>query len=245
MKEIQLKPWYVADVSGGKDSLFMLYKIMENPSMFPLDAIIHYKLEIDWEFTNNVCDKYKKLSKKLNIPYIEITPTRSFKELYEKYGMPTRRARWCNNIYKLDCKKQYEKYQKEHGYKVIHYIGFCADEVKRFKDNDDIYPLVQLGIEEKTILNWARNIPLFDNWYKVNDRQGCMFCPCLTRREQAYMLLHYPDKFNEYIIMIKEYEKKFGSNYFGKQTLESVLDKIYNKWLPIVKELEKNNSKTS
>lgn len=241
MKELQLKSYHVADASGGKDSLYMLYKILDNPTMFPLDAIVHYKLEIDWPFTNNVCAKYKELSKKLSIPYYEITPTKSFQELYEKYDMPTRRARWCNSSYKLDCKKQFEKFQKEHGYKVIHYIGFCADEVKRFKDNDDIYPLVELGIEEPTILKWARNIPLFDNWYKVNDRQGCMFCPCLTRKEQAYLLLHYPDKFEKYINMIKGYEKKFGSNYFGNQSLESVLDKIYNKWLPIVKDLEKNS----
>lgn len=54
--EIALRPAYWASVSGGKDSLYMLNYIMQNLDRYPLDGVVHFELEIDYPFINNVVD---------------------------------------------------------------------------------------------------------------------------------------------------------------------------------------------
>ena len=48
--EIALRPSYWASVSGGKDSLYMLNYILNNLDRYPLDGVVHFELEIDWEW---------------------------------------------------------------------------------------------------------------------------------------------------------------------------------------------------
>ena len=51
MKEndIALRPIHYASVSGGKDSLYMLFIILKNPEKYPLDMVIHFELETEKE----------------------------------------------------------------------------------------------------------------------------------------------------------------------------------------------------
>ena len=51
MKEnsIILRPIHYASVSGGKDSLYMLLIILKNPQKYPLDLVVHFELETNWE----------------------------------------------------------------------------------------------------------------------------------------------------------------------------------------------------
>lgn len=220
MNEVQLTPYYVGE-------------IIKHPELFKLDALVHYDLGIDYPFVEKVCNEYKRVAEKLNIPFYIIKPTTTWEEMYGKYNFPTRRVRWCNKL-KMDCAKQLEKWQAGLGRKVIHYIGFCADETKRFKDNDDIYPLVILGINENEILEEAKKIKLFDDYYKVCNRQGCMFCPMLSRRELAYIYLKYPDKYLQFLRFVKNYEDTFNTQFYGKQTLESVHAHVRDKWVPLL-----------
>ena len=209
--EIVLKPSYWASVSGGKDSLYMLNLILHNLDKYPLDGVVHFELEIDYPFIKNVIDYMEKECKKHGIKFVRIKPRITWKELYKKYGFPTRKARWCNNKYKLDAKRQTKEYLKEQGMYLVSYIGYCADEIKRYenrKNKNEIYPLVDFGIEEKTILEWARNIPIFNDYYKYNKRCGCMFCPMASMKETAYLLKYYPDKYNELMMLVKETECK-------------------------------------
>lgn len=104
--ELILRPSYWASVSGGKDSLYMLKLILENPDLYQLDGVIHFELEIDFPFVKNVIDYMETECKKRNIKFVRIKPRKSFYELYEKYGFPNRIKRWCNSEYKLDAKKQ-------------------------------------------------------------------------------------------------------------------------------------------
>ena len=232
MNEIQLTPYYVASVSGGKDSLRMLGEIIKRPEMFPLNAIVHFELEIDYPFVKKVCNEYQKIADKLGIPFYRIKPNHTWVELYLKYDMPTRWARWCNSKYKLDCARQLERWQKSLGNKVIYYIGFCADEAKRFKDDENIYPLAILNISEPEILEEAKKIDLFDGYYKHFTRQGCMFCPMISRKELAYIKIYYPNVFERYFECVRAWERKYNSSYYGKQTTDSVLRLIDTKWIP-------------
>lgn len=214
---LKLIPSYWANVSGGKDSLFMLYLILRNPDKYPIDGVVHFELEIDYPFIKNVIDKMENECKKYNIPFVRIKPRHSWEEIFNKvskngkqYGFPTRQARWCNSIYKLDAKKQLTEWMKSLGKDVYSYIGYCADEFSRFEkraQSREIYPLAENGIEENIILNWAKTEPIFNGYYLTNDRCGCMYCPLASKMEIAYLYKHYPENYYYMLDKMRETEK--------------------------------------
>lgn len=245
MANLKLRPIHYACVSGGKDSLYMLKLIMDNPDKYPLDMVVHYELEIDHDFVKNVVNDMEKMCKTLNIPFVRIKPRKSWCELYKKYNMPARVVRWCNSKYKMDCDSQLREWIKKQNCRPVAYIGFCADEEKRFKyeigqwENQDVcYPLAEEGLREREILEWARNVPQFNGWYKIFDRQGCWLCPNASRLELAYLLKHYPLKYKFFMDAARLYENDFGRPYWGDYSSDKMDDIIRKKWLPILEEKE-------
>lgn len=198
--EIELAPSYWASVSGGKDSLFMLHLILNNLDKYKLDGVIHAELEIDFPFIKDVIDEMERRCNIYNIPFLRIKPRQSWKDLYNMYGFPTRKARWCNSKYKLDAFKQLEEYMKSKGIFVVHYIGYCVDEYSRYekrKKPNEIYPLVDFNIKEETILEWAKDQPIFNDYYKYNKRCGCMKCPLQSMNITGYIKKYYPKAYYE------------------------------------------------
>lgn len=57
---IQKRKVYVANVSGGKDSLYMLKIILENPNLYPLHYVVHYDIGINNPIENKVFEYMKK-----------------------------------------------------------------------------------------------------------------------------------------------------------------------------------------
>lgn len=209
--EIALKPTYWASVSGGKDSLYMLNLILHNLDKYQLNGVVHFELEIDFPFIKNVIDYMQVECEKHGIPFIRIKPRNTWKELYDKWGFPTRTTRWCNSKYKLDAYKQLVEFMKKQGYAVYSYIGYCADEKPRFEKRNVLferYPLVEEGIEEETILKWAQNVDLFNDYYKYNKRCGCMYCPLMSYENMAYLYVYYNDKYKFMLEKMKETEAK-------------------------------------
>lgn len=150
-KAIALRPSYWASVSGGKDSLYMLNYILHNLDRYPLDGVVHFELEIDYPFIHNVIDYMETECKRAGIQFVRIKPRKTWEELYDKCGFPTRKVRWCNGHYKLDAKRQLSEWLNEVGFYVVHYIGYCADEERRFNKRLsakklEIYPLVENGL---------------------------------------------------------------------------------------------------
>ena len=253
MNELALKPTYWASVSGGKDSLYMLRLILANLDKYPLDGVMHFELEIDYPFIKNVVDAMEYACKERGIMFRRIKPRDSWYDLYKKYGFPTCRARWCNSKYKLDALTQLNEEMKKSGRYVVSYIGYCADERNRFEKRKsdtitEVYPLADFNIEEKTILQWAKTEPLFNDYYKYNDRCGCMFCPMSSRKNYAYLAKYYPDKFNEMIMLMRKSEIKVSEKLGRPFSVISSNPKydsyyLYNnilfKWLP---KMERNDN---
>lgn len=238
--DVNLRPIHYASVSGGKDSFYMLNLILQNPEKYPLDMVVHFELEIDWIWAKEVIDFMEQRCVAVGIKFVRIKPRKTFQELYEKYDIPTRNARWCNSDYKLDCKKQLNEWILQQNCRPLAYIGFCADETKRFKyelgeweNQECCYPLAEEGITEDVILEWAKTQPIFKGWYKHFKRQGCMICPQLSRKEMAYLSLHYPDVWNKWIEMIRKYEERFNTNLFG-EPIDRLDRRIEEKWIPIL-----------
>ena len=104
--DVSMRPIYYASVSGGKDSLYMLKLIFSMPEKYPLDMVVHYELEIDWDWVKRVVDYMESECIKRGIKFVRIRPRQTWSELYQKYDLPSRRARWCNGRYKMDCDVQ-------------------------------------------------------------------------------------------------------------------------------------------
>ena len=113
---VALIPSYWASVSGGKDSLYMLYLILNNLDKYKLDGVIHFELEIDYPFIKNVIDYMQSECEKHGIKFVRIKPRNTWEDLYKKYNFPTRISRWCNSKYKLDAKRQLVEYMKSLGF---------------------------------------------------------------------------------------------------------------------------------
>lgn len=261
--KIALRPSYWASVSGGKDSLYMLNLILHNLDKYPLTGVVHYELEIDYPFIHDVVDYMEQECTKHSIRFVRIKPRKTWEELYNRvsqksgriYGFPTRVARWCNNKYKLDAKQQLDKWMKSIGYYVVSYIGYCADEDKRFDkrlsaQKIERYPLAENGIVENTILQWAKIQPIFNHYYETQKRCGCMYCPMASYISYAYLYKYYPENFSYMIEKMRETERireqelgrpfsvtssnpKYNANY-----LEKI---IKTKWLGRLNKLEEDN----
>ena len=251
--EIALRPSYWASVSGGKDSLYMLNYILHNLDRYPLDGVVHFELEIDFPFIHDVIDYMESECKRFGIRFVRIKPRKTWEELYKKYGFPTRKGRWCNSAYKLDAKRQLSEWMNSLGYYVVNYIGYCADEERRFNkrlnaQKVERYPLVENGIIEDVIWEWAKTQPIFNHFYETNKRCGCMYCPMSSYLNFAYLYKYYPDNFYYMINKMKETEKmreeELGRPFsvissnpkYNAYYLENI---IKTKWLKILNEKEK------
>lgn len=253
--DIKLRPIHYASVSGGKDSLYMLLTILKNPQKYPLDMVVHFELDNDWASAKKVIEEMERMCKKINIKFVRIRPRKTWEELCNRYGFPNARARWCNNVYKLDCKKQLNEWIKSQNCKPVAYIGFCADENKRFKytigeweKEECCYPLAEEGINESEILEWAKEHELLKGYYSLFKRQGCMACPMATMKEWAYLLYTDPEKYEYYLEKIRETEKMVKEKgrkwIFLKMGADEFDRRIKGKWLTKLKnEIERSETK--
>ena len=176
-----------------------------------LDGVVHFELEIDFPFIHDVIDYMESECKRFGIPFYRIKPRTEWNAFYAKYGFPTRRARWCNDKYKLDSLMQLKEFLLSKGCYVVNYIGYCADEMSRVQTEiqqkqKNIYPLVENGIVENTILEWAKTQPIYNDYYKYNKRCGCMWCPMASMATHAYLLLYYPNEYERMIELAKNTE---------------------------------------
>lgn len=206
---LALRPSYWASVSGGKDSLYMLNLILHNLDRYPLDGVVHFELEIDFPFIHDVIDYMESECKRFGIPFYRIKPRKTWQELYDKHGFPTRKARWCNDKYKLDSLKQLKEFLLSKGCYIVNYIGYCADEMDRVNTErnskqKNIYPLVENGIFEDTIWAWAKEQPIYNDYYKYNRRCGCMYCPMASMQNHAYLAKYYPEQYQQMIDLAKK-----------------------------------------
>lgn len=256
--QLALRPSYWASVSGGKDSLYMLNLILHNLDRYPLDGVVHYELEIDYPFIKDVIDYMESECKRFGVRFVRIKPRKTWDELYHHqqkngyiYGFPTYRTRWCNSQYKLDAARQLEEFLRSEGYYSVHYIGYCADEEKRYQKRGEkykeVYPLVEFGIHESEILSWARTQPLYNNYYKTNTRCGCMYCPMSSYINYAYLLKYYPQNYEFMIERMRETEqireselgRPFsvisGNPRYNADYLDNI---VRTKWLPILETRE-------
>lgn len=252
---VALRPIHYASVSGGKDSIYMLKVILANPQKYPLDMVVNFDLEIEHPVAHRVVDRIEEMCKRMGIVFWRIKPTRTWEEVFAKYGLPSRMVRWCNKEYKMTCDRQLRKWIKEQHCRPVAYIGLCSDEKKRHRydigswdaenaDCDLCYPLAEEGIEEWTVLSWAREQEMFEGFYRVQTRMGCRFCPCSNYLSFAYDMVHYPEEYKKFRERIIEREEKRGEPWLRLNGgfWPEVEKNIVEKYVPMVYRREKGSA---
>lgn len=133
---------YIASFSGGKDSIAMVLRLIEENK--PLDRVAFIDTELEFGEQNNIikiCERrFKELKPGLEFDYIR--PAKTFEEYFytvkkkgkfkgQIYGWPFTAGfnSWCNDRLK---QRPFRKYQKQFD-DVIIYLGIAADEPKRLK----------------------------------------------------------------------------------------------------------------
>lgn len=239
----------------------MLNLILHNLDRYPLDGVVHFELEIDYPFIHDVIDYMEEECKRFGVRFVRIRPRNTWESIYYKkgksgrfYGFPTGQARWCNSYYKLDAKRQLIEWMNSLGFYVVHYIGYCADESKRFNkrlssEKVEVYPLAENGITEDIIWAWAKQQSIFNNFYKTNKRCGCMYCPISSRMNYAYLYKYYPEHFSYMIDKMRETEswreKELGRAFsvissdpkYNADYLDNI---VKTKWIKILEEKEQS-----
>lgn len=137
-----LKEYYIASVSWGKDSLYMLLRLLEEGA--PLNEVAFYDTGMEFQAIYNTRDAILPLLKEHGVKYTEFKPKRPFEyDMLEKpvkskngdhlgYSWCGGSARWGTAGKQKTLDAHAKKYSDQ-GYIVFQYVGIAADEPKRIK----------------------------------------------------------------------------------------------------------------
>lgn len=208
------KMWYIASVSGGKDSVAMLLYLIKTGK--PLDEVVFYDTGMEFKATYRMISKMRLLLSENNILFTELHPALNFEyKMFEKpvkergggvhygYSWCGGRRRWGTGD-KLKYLDQYAKNKQAHVY-----VGIAADETKRLEKERPSYksfPLAEWGLTERECLeicyqhgfDWLENgIRLYD----ILDRVSCWCCANKNLKELENIYRYLPDYWEQLKIL--------------------------------------------
>lgn len=211
---------YIASVSFGKDSLAMLFLLIENH--YDIDEVIFYDTGMEFQAIYNIRNLIKDLLCALHIKYTELKPDKPFiynmleKEVHKRdgsiqcgYGLCGGRCRWGTT----EKNKTIEKYLKEqYGQDYKEFIGIAYDETTRIekeRNEHKLLPLVDWKMTEKECLDYCYNRGFY--WeengirlYDVLDRVSCWCCANKNKKELENMRIYLPEYYLRYINLLKK-----------------------------------------
>ena len=196
---------YCASVSMGKDSLAMLYMLVEGG--YPLDEVVFYNTGMEFEAILHTRDKLIPQLRDWGIKFTELHPDLSF--MYMMLEKPVRKKgtdmiykygySWCGGPCRWGTGLKI-KALKDYIGNNYDYVGIAADEQHRFgKESrpNRILFLADMGITEAEALQycyskgyfWKENgIPL----YEILDRVSCWCCGNKNLKELFHIYCYLP-----------------------------------------------------
>ena len=165
---------YYASVSFGKDSLAMLFMLIDKG--YQLDEVVFYDTGMEFQAIYNTRDAVLPILKKLGIKYT-----------------------WCGGTCRWGTSEKLRAL-KAHTKDGIDYVGIAADEMHRFekeKRPNRVLPLRDWGITEADALQYCYTKGFV--WhedgvrlYELLDRVSCWCCGNKNLKELKNMYLYLP-----------------------------------------------------
>lgn len=206
--------YYVANLSGGKDSLAMCLRLMKENR--PLTHAVMYDTGMEFKATYSVIEQIKPMLEDYGAKLVIIRPENHF--LVDMLLRPVCKGKcnerwgydWCGGCTRWRTSQkvsQINSYLKTLG-DYIQYVGIAYDEPQRVKlENNKVYPLVNWKMTEKECLEychengfyWKEVLPdgtLSPDLYSILDRVSCWCCTNKNLKELKniyYYLPHYWD----------------------------------------------------
>lgn len=199
---------YVASVSFGKDSLYMLLRLLEENA--PLDEVVFYDTGMEFQAIYDTRDAVLPLLADSGITYTELRPRRPF--LFDMFDKPVcskkngnhcgyswcgRTARWGTAGKQKALDDNTRKYCDS---KVFQYVGIAADEPQRLLrlPPNKIAPLALWGTTEAECLQgcYNRGFEWKENGhrlYDLLDRVSCWCCANKNLNELRNIYLYLPE----------------------------------------------------
>lgn len=201
----QKEKFYVASLSGGKDSSAMVLRLVEEK--WPLDLILFCDTGLEFP---GMYEHVKMLERNLPVPVVWLKEEKGFEyyflrhkpkrknlDLADKAGFSWAgpRNRWCTKVLKVQVINQYLRELKK-DYEIVQYIGIAADEPQRVKQLR--YPLVEWGMTEKDCLEYCYQRGYdWGGLYELFHRVSCWCCPLQGLEELRSLRGHFPELWNQ------------------------------------------------
>ena len=213
---------YIASVSGGKDSLAMILKILE--LNYPLTDVVFYDTGMEFNSIYNNINKLKSILSEKNVVLTTLKPKTDFlydmliKPHYTKNNELKFGYEWCGRMCRwrtTDKTQTISNYLKSFNEPYKEYIGIAYDEKERIKDK--LYPLVDLKMTEKDCLEYCYSKGFCWNengteLYSVLDRVSCWCCWNKSIKELRNIYNKLPDTWNKLLALQSRIDKPFKDN---------------------------------
>jgi 3'-phosphoadenosine 5'-phosphosulfate sulfotransferase (PAPS reductase)/FAD synthetase len=224
---------HIVSFSGGKDSTYMLIKMLEKN--MPIDDIIFADTGMEFQELYDYIDRIEKL---IGLKITRLKPKKTWDDLFfhkkqrgkhigQINAFPMTMACDMTRQLKLDTIERY--YRSIKGDFTV-YIGIAFNEPERYerlKPNERA-PLYEWQITEDFIIEELKRMGLHNPLYDTFDRLGCYTCPNMTIKELRLMRKRYP----------KEYAKLL---WYGEQAELNATERRFAEYKPgwTVAELER------
>lgn len=237
---------YIASLSGGKDSVAMVLRLIAEG--WPLDCVVFYDGGMEFKALYAVVDKIERLCDARGIRFVRLFPSKSFeymafeKSVVTKLGTNKIGYSWCGStcrwatVMKLSAISKF--YKQYAGSFVIEYVGIAADETQRLwscrkrrcTGSVKLYPLVEWKMTEADCLRfchshgyyWKERADLPD-LYELLDRLSCFCCRNKNLKELKNMYLYLP----EYWERLKAMQAKTSLPFYKGQLTIGELEKRF------------------
>ena len=227
---------YIASLSGGKDSLAMVLKILE--LNYPLDEVVYFDIGVEFDSIRNNIDKIKPILESKGIALTILTPKEPFiycmteKPIAKRSGEIQCGYKWCGGCarwgttLKLEAIRNHNaKYGDE---MIVEYVGVASDERERINrerhgNRVKLYPLVEWEMTEKDCLEYcySKGWHWNENGYELYDlldRVSCKYCKNKNLKELRNIYHFMPDVWQE----LKDLQDKVKMPYKDGKTIHDI-----------------------
>lgn len=227
---------YIASLSGGKDSLAMVLKILE--LNYPLDEVVYFDIGVEFDSIRNNIDKIKLILESKGIVLTILTPKEPFIYCMTEKPVTKRNVeiqcgyKWCGGYARWGTTLKLEairNHNAKHGDEmIVEYVGVASDERERISrerhgNRVKLYPLVEWNMTEKDCLEYcySKGWHWNENGYELYDlldRVSCKYCKNKNLKELRNIYHFMPNVWQE----LKDLQDKVQMPYKDGKTIHDI-----------------------